>query len=101
MSEFICLHSVLTPQSRVLPEKLTGPQLVKKFPAFYGTRISQDYRGEQNKDKLVRLIRKNAKVEKSTHTHTNKHAHTLLFRNLKEDITFILSLKWKGLIKIA
>ena len=22
----------------VLPEKLTGPQLVKKFPAFYGTR---------------------------------------------------------------
>jgi hypothetical protein len=25
-----------TPWSRVLPEKLTGPQLVKKFPAFYG-----------------------------------------------------------------
>ena len=23
--------------SRVLPDKLTGPQLVKKFPAFYGT----------------------------------------------------------------
>jgi len=21
-----------------LPEKLTGPQLIKKFPAFYGTR---------------------------------------------------------------
>jgi len=30
--------SKLTPQSRVLLEKLTGPQLVKKFPAFYGTR---------------------------------------------------------------
>jgi hypothetical protein len=29
-------HS-LTPWSRVL-EKLTGLQLVKKFPAFYGTR---------------------------------------------------------------
>ena len=28
---------VLTPWSRVLPEKLTGPQPVKKFPAFYGT----------------------------------------------------------------
>ena len=24
--------------NRLLPEKLTGPQLVKKFPAFYGTR---------------------------------------------------------------
>jgi hypothetical protein len=28
----------LTPWSRVLLEKLTGSQLVKKFPAFYGTR---------------------------------------------------------------
>jgi hypothetical protein len=28
----------LTPWRTVLPEKLTGPQLVKKFPAFYGTR---------------------------------------------------------------
>jgi hypothetical protein len=27
-----------TPWSRVLLEKLTGLQLVKKFPAFYGTR---------------------------------------------------------------
>ena len=27
-----------TPWNRVLPEKLTGPQLVKKLPAFYGTR---------------------------------------------------------------
>jgi hypothetical protein len=33
------LPSFLTPRSRVLPEKLTGSQLVKKFPAFYGTRI--------------------------------------------------------------
>ena len=30
-------HS-LTPWSRVLHEKLTGPQLVKKFSSFYGTR---------------------------------------------------------------
>jgi len=27
-----------TPWSRVLPEKLTVLQLVKKFPTFYGTR---------------------------------------------------------------
>jgi len=29
---------LLTPWSRVLLEKLTGSQLVKKFPTFYGTR---------------------------------------------------------------
>ena len=29
---------LLTPWNRVLLEKLTGFQLVKKFPAFYGTR---------------------------------------------------------------
>jgi len=29
---------LLTPYSRVLLEKLTGLQLVKKFTAFYGTR---------------------------------------------------------------
>jgi hypothetical protein len=29
---------LITPCSRVLREKLTGFQLVKKFPAFYGTR---------------------------------------------------------------
>jgi hypothetical protein len=28
---------LLTPWSRVLLERLTGSQLVKKFPAFYGT----------------------------------------------------------------
>jgi hypothetical protein len=28
---------LLTPWSRVLLEKTIGPQLVKKFPAFYGT----------------------------------------------------------------
>ena len=32
------LTYLLTPWSRVLLEKLTGPQSVKKFPAFYGTR---------------------------------------------------------------
>jgi hypothetical protein len=32
------LTYLLTPWSRVLLEKLTGLQLVKKFPAFYGTR---------------------------------------------------------------
>ena len=30
--------TILTPWSRVLLEKPTGSQLVKKFPAFYGTR---------------------------------------------------------------
>jgi hypothetical protein len=39
-----CTHAMLycsyllTPWCRVLLEKLTGLQLVKKFPAFYGTR---------------------------------------------------------------
>jgi len=34
-----CLFTyLLTPWRRVLLEKLTGSQLVKKFPAFYGTR---------------------------------------------------------------
>jgi hypothetical protein len=32
------LTYLLTPWSRVLLQKLTGLQLVKKFPAFYGTR---------------------------------------------------------------
>ena len=32
-----CLY-LLTPCSRALLQKLTGSQLVKKFPAFYGTR---------------------------------------------------------------
>jgi len=31
-------YYLLTPWSRVLLEKLTGLQLVQKFPAFYGTR---------------------------------------------------------------
>ena len=31
---------LLTPWCRVLLEKLTGLQLVKKFPAFHGTRRS-------------------------------------------------------------
>ena len=33
------LTYLLTPWCRVLLEKLTGLQLVKKFPAFYGTRM--------------------------------------------------------------
>ena len=32
------IGNLLTPWCRVLLEKLTGLQLVKKFPAFYGTR---------------------------------------------------------------
>jgi hypothetical protein len=35
----ICLTYLLTPWSRVLLEKLTGSQLVKKFRAFYGTQM--------------------------------------------------------------
>jgi len=38
----ICLNSslhLLTPWCRVLLEQLTGLQLVKKFPAFHGTRM--------------------------------------------------------------
>jgi len=33
---YVYFH-IVTPCSRVLLEKLTGSQLVKKFPAFYGT----------------------------------------------------------------
>jgi len=33
-----CVMLILTPWCRVLLEKLTGLQLVKKFPAFHGTR---------------------------------------------------------------
>ena len=36
LNEFTYL---LNPRSRVLLEKLTGFQLVKKFPTFYGTRM--------------------------------------------------------------
>ena len=36
--QFLILTDLLTPWSRVLLEKLTGSQLVKKFPGFYGTR---------------------------------------------------------------
>jgi len=32
------LTYLLTPRNTTLPEKLTGSQLVKKFPTFYGTR---------------------------------------------------------------
>ena len=34
----LLLTYLLTPWCRVLPEQLTGLQLVKKFPAFHGTR---------------------------------------------------------------
>ena len=33
-----CYSNLLTPWNNVLLQKLTGFQLVKKFPAFYGTR---------------------------------------------------------------
>jgi hypothetical protein len=32
----IVTNIILTPWSRVLPEKLKRPELLKKFPAFYG-----------------------------------------------------------------
>jgi hypothetical protein len=36
-SIWIVIGYIHTPCSRVLLEKLTGLQLVKKFPTFYGT----------------------------------------------------------------
>jgi hypothetical protein len=36
--DYDCNNYLLTPWSRFLLEKLTGLQLVKKFPATYGTR---------------------------------------------------------------
>ena len=38
LGRFVFIASLLTPRSRVLLEKLTSSQPVKKFPAFYGTR---------------------------------------------------------------
>jgi len=35
--KLVTTYVQLAPYSRVLPKKLTGHQLVKKFPAFYGT----------------------------------------------------------------
>ena len=37
-SDMLSFESLLTPWRRVLLEKLTGLQLVKKFPALHGTR---------------------------------------------------------------
>ena len=37
-TELVLTFYLLTPWCRVLPEQLTGLQLVKKFPAFHGTR---------------------------------------------------------------
>jgi len=38
MDNFLLITYLLIPWSRVLLENLTASQLVKKFPAFYGTR---------------------------------------------------------------
>jgi len=42
VNEFLCVGMIyntylLTPWCRVVLEKLAGLQLIKKFPAFYGT----------------------------------------------------------------
>ena len=51
-------HSQITPWSRVLPEKLKHPKLLKKFPAFYGTRrfITAFIRARHLSLSLARLI---------------------------------------------
>jgi hypothetical protein len=36
LNDLYLLNYLLTPLSRILLEKLTGSQLFKKFPAFYG-----------------------------------------------------------------
>jgi hypothetical protein len=38
INAYIRKETKLTPWNTVLPEKLTDPSLLKKFPAFYGTR---------------------------------------------------------------
>jgi hypothetical protein len=48
---------LLTPWSRVLPEKLKRPELLKKFPAFYGTRrLSSSLLSKNVKIKIYRTI---------------------------------------------
>ena len=51
-------YHLLTPRSRVLLEKLTGYQLIKKFPTFYGTRkfITTFTRARRLSLSWVRLI---------------------------------------------
>jgi hypothetical protein len=36
--KIVIITDLLNPWGKVLPGKLTGSQLVKKFPAFHGTR---------------------------------------------------------------
>jgi hypothetical protein len=38
MPIIIIIIIIIIPWSRILLEKLTGPQPIKKFPTFYGTR---------------------------------------------------------------
>ena len=51
------LSYLLTPWSRVILEKLIGSKLVKKFPAFYGTRrfITIFTRARKDEDYLLKL----------------------------------------------
>jgi hypothetical protein len=35
----IIIKIIITPCSRSLPEEVTAPQVLKKFPAFYGTQM--------------------------------------------------------------
>jgi hypothetical protein len=61
---------LLTPRNRVLLEKLTVAQLVKKFPTFYRTQGSFSYSQKPATGPYPELFSKH-----STHTHT--HTHTL------------------------
>ena len=52
------LSYLLTPWNRVFFKKLTGSQLVKKFPAFYGTRkfINAFTRVHQQQEDTIKVL---------------------------------------------
>ena len=61
---------LLTPWSTVLLQKLTGFQLVKEFPAFYGTRRFITWRrGAESRDEWRHALRE-AKARKGLYRHT-------------------------------
>ena len=95
-SELSCLAYLLTPWCRVL-EKLAGLHLVKKFPAFYGTRrfitpftsarhlsISwassiQSIPPHPTSWRSILILSSHLRLDAKGDTHTHTHTHDLIF----------------------
>jgi hypothetical protein len=76
LSLMLNVRKLITPCNRVLLEKLTQSQLVKKFPAFYGTRrfITVFTRVRKNSSK-IKISRKSVQWEPSCSTRTDRQTH--------------------------